>query len=882
MSKIKKFVSLFLVFCCIISTITTAQFVHASGSQSDYLLSGPIAQFTDYSQYYILTDSNGNAYDIKTNGEISTKNNAKINKISILASKTGLSNDTWYTHTVKDGLSTTNTDFEINLGKLYNIGYRCFVFKINNYTFKTFGLKGQSSVKAKASGTSCLSNLTNHTYGNSFGLSGISLSTTSTSSHTIGLVCGYIINTNTNTIKQSIYVNTSGSTYSLKGTINNALKFGQLPCGKYKLVINLAMGNSNGIYILNAIEKSFTVSYPSAELEYDLFGDKEIVENGSLSINQTIKSVNGKITYLDVYLKPKNDITDSRAKIPLGSGSLNSTSYTISGTLNAKTLSLYLGVTYNMYLSYTVTGNSGYESVSDTVCLASIKIIHSTPSLSITWGDIGNNNYIAKGIDADIASHIWINNSTTGKITKIEGAIVSSSDITTYLASTSQSVSQNRAVTLSSDSFNFNRDLNFSKLKVGKYYLGVRITATNGSKQSTTTFNKYFEVADPNTNVFASIHKNDYETAIILQELEDCLNDYLNEQMPPDYCGDILITSENKESRDFNGVNIYEFLYNWYTEHLWDYHKTLDKWKVSASNPNTAELTKRAALDAWMQDVYGENGLEKFWGGINDFADIFYLELTDFNNTIKSACKQVFYGNYCEDVTITGTATQITLSLFGLDVITDIRDISYDVTHWEFTWSHAGQTFVDFIALAPIVGSVKFIDDYAPFLKKSDLINDLPKNAAEVNALENQLSAYVKALKKDNKLVTVAHDTDFWARAAAHSGTTNAVVLGKINTDGIDYVDVAKNKLKFGYYHLPDDVWNELNNILDEDGMWEINQAYLDYCIDANVTFYFSHDPIKYRTYTFGQELTYLESKGYSISTTKHSNGYYYATKKGD
>ena len=57
--------------------------------------------------------------------------------------------------------------------------------------------------------------------------------------------------------------------------------------------------------------------------------------------------------------------------------------------------------------------------------------------------------------------------------------------------------------------------------------------------------------------------------------------------------------------------------------------------------------------------------------------------------------------NYSDDVTLLGTAGQIGLGLTGLDFAGDIRDLTYDITHWDGSLAHAGQTLLDVVGLIP-------------------------------------------------------------------------------------------------------------------------------------------------------------------------------------
>jgi hypothetical protein len=102
---------------------------------------------------------------------------------------------------------------------------------------------------------------------------------------------------------------------------------------------------------------------------------------------------------------------------------------------------------------------------------------------------------------------------------------------------------------------------------------------------------------------------------------------------------------------------------------------------------------------------------------------------------LQKSLNQVALGNWTDDVTLLGTAGQITLGLFGLDLPSDIRDLAYDLTNWNWTWGHVGQTVLDAIGFVPGVGIVKNADEVSAALKgvfkNSDEVADALKSAGK-------------------------------------------------------------------------------------------------------------------------------------------------------
>ena len=86
---------------------------------------------------------------------------------------------------------------------------------------------------------------------------------------------------------------------------------------------------------------------------------------------------------------------------------------------------------------------------------------------------------------------------------------------------------------------------------------------------------------------------------------------------------------------------------------------------------------------------------------------------------LKSSLEQILKGNYTEEVTLLGTAGEVAAGIAGVDLPMDIRDITYDFTHREWSWPHAGQTALDLIAVIPVVGSLKYADEAETLFKRS-------------------------------------------------------------------------------------------------------------------------------------------------------------------
>ena len=176
------------------------------------------------------------------------------------------------------------------------------------------------------------------------------------------------------------------------------------------------------------------------------------------------------------------------------------------------------------------------------------------------------------------------------------------------------------------------------------------------------------------------------------------------------------------------------------------------EWKyMEDSNGNTIPdiVEKQIAEDplnvdnAWLEDKYGCS-VEEFIKTDNVNADKNKKTLVEtlsylYNHYIEpvvdaasdyigKSLNQIVKGNFTDDVTLLGTAGEIVLGIFDLDLVCNLRDITYDIGEFgeiiigddEFSWSFAGQSFLDLVGIIPVIGILKYSDEFATLLKKSN------------------------------------------------------------------------------------------------------------------------------------------------------------------
>ncbi|HRT29095.1 MAG TPA: hypothetical protein P5527_04825 [Kiritimatiellia bacterium] len=166
-----------------------------------------------------------------------------------------------------------------------------------------------------------------------------------------------------------------------------------------------------------------------------------------------------------------------------------------------------------------------------------------------------------------------------------------------------------------------------------------------------------------------------------------------------------------------------------------------------------------------------------------------------------------------DDVTALGTGMQVLTGVFNLDLLADIRDNWYNLTHWSDV--STAQKLIDLIGLLPAIGAVKYADEVGDVIKGGNRAAD-----------------------------------------AARSGKT---VLGKYP----DYINLAED-LGAKRFNIPARVWDKMSKA----EQWAANKKFLDRAISRGDDIILSN-PVKdidKVTGAFRQELDYLVEQGFHLN----------------
>jgi len=121
---------------------------------------------------------------------------------------------------------------------------------------------------------------------------------------------------------------------------------------------------------------------------------------------------------------------------------------------------------------------------------------------------------------------------------------------------------------------------------------------------------------------------------------------------------------------------------------------------------------------------------------LSAFADGWTKEEFDVKQTateagayIVKSGEKLFLGEYSEeDVTVLSFSGNVLAALANVDVLFDLRDLSYDIVHWNDEDYFAVRLATDMIALLPVVGMVKYLDHFqtiAEGAKSAELVKSV-------------------------------------------------------------------------------------------------------------------------------------------------------------
>ena len=190
---------------------------------------------------------------------------------------------------------------------------------------------------------------------------------------------------------------------------------------------------------------------------------------------------------------------------------------------------------------------------------------------------------------------------------------------------------------------------------------------------------------------------------------------------------------------------------------------------------------------------------------------------------VKSG-EKIILGDYSEeDVTVLVLTGNVVASIAGVDAFMDIRDLSYDLTHWGEEEYFIAHLAVDVVALIPAIGMIKYLDHCKTVGDAVDTTADVVDSVADVGknteASVDAAEAMLDTAKTIDTVADVADETRDAAKVSAMSKqitknaskgykyikTVNSGLLGQKHPEtGVEFV---LRKLKYSNGELSQGVF---------------------------------------------------------------------------
>lgn len=150
----------------------------------------------------------------------------------------------------------------------------------------------------------------------------------------------------------------------------------------------------------------------------------------------------------------------------------------------------------------------------------------------------------------------------------------------------------------------------------------------------------------------------------------------------------------------------------------------------------------------------------------------------DAGSYIIKSGKKLFLGDYEKgEVTLLSTGGNIAASLAGVDILFDLRDLSYDITHWGEEEYFAVWLAADIVALIPVIGVVKYVSHLKPAVNG---IGELVDSVADINKNTQNISELADTIKSVTKTGDSIVETIDNAKDAAKTVESSKGILSNI------------------------------------------------------------------------------------------------------
>ena len=144
-----------------------------------------------------------------------------------------------------------------------------------------------------------------------------------------------------------------------------------------------------------------------------------------------------------------------------------------------------------------------------------------------------------------------------------------------------------------------------------------------------------------------------------------------------------------------------------------------DKYREKLEGINTGYQNAKDTHEQEQSDYEAE---------LYEIETVWYKKMLDKaeDYLIRSA-ECIVLGNFTDEVTVLGAAGQFAMGFFDLDLPCDIRDIIADVRNLaqadEIKWDMIAMLALDAIGLVPMIGALKYSDEYVTLFKNADKVS---------------------------------------------------------------------------------------------------------------------------------------------------------------
>ena len=172
---------------------------------------------------------------------------------------------------------------------------------------------------------------------------------------------------------------------------------------------------------------------------------------------------------------------------------------------------------------------------------------------------------------------------------------------------------------------------------------------------------------------------------------------------------------------------------------------------------------------------------------------------------IMKSGKKILLGDYTdEEVTVLSCGGNVVASIANLDMLFDIRDLTYDIQNWGEGEYFVARLAVDTIALIPVVGMVKYLkyadaatdtakalENISDIAKVSDSVSDAAKTADNIG----DAVGAAKVLSKTSEVTGQTIKTRLGIKPYTYVKTKNAALVDSVHdATGVGFV---KQQLKY-------------------------------------------------------------------------------------